>query len=139
MNYGQELNISYDAIKELHKNAEFLKCEMQSIMNHRHHGKKIKAQALVLHSVCSTIVAFTMRWLENEHTYEWNTFVVDVMGCCYLFMSIYNNMRVDFHFAFKSCYNSDELRDSFKVMVDILGKSSEAITRQDRYTWIEGK
>ena len=51
MNYGQELNISYDAIKELHDRAEFLKDEMQYIMNHRHHGKKIKAQAMVLHSV----------------------------------------------------------------------------------------
>ena len=139
MNYGQELNISCDAIKELHDHADFLKREMQRIMNHSHHGKKIKSQALVLHSVCSTIVTYTMRWLENEYTYKWDTFVVDVMGCCYLFMSIYNNMRVDFHFAFKSCYNSDKLRDSFKVMVDILGKSSEAVTRQDRYTWIDGK
>ena len=82
MNYVGELNISYDAIKELHDRAEFLKDEMQYIMNHRHHGKKIKAQAMVLHSVCSTIVTFTISWLENECTYEWDTFVVDVMGCC---------------------------------------------------------
>lgn len=139
MNYGQELNISYDAIKELHDRAEFLKDEMQYIMNHRHHGKKIKAQAMVLHSVCSTIVTFTISWLENECTYEWDTFVVDVMGCCYLFMSIYNNMSIDFHFAFKSCHNSDELRDAFNWMVKVLGGSIEAVTRQDRYTWIYGK
>lgn len=139
MNYGQELNISYDAIKELHDHAEFLKREMQSIMNYKHHGKKVKSQALVLHSVCSTIVTFTMRWLDNEYTDEWDTFVVDVMGCCYLFMSVYNNMRLDFYFAFKACYNSDELRDALSWMADVFRKSSETVTRQDRDIWVYGK
>ena len=139
MNYYGELNISCDAIKELHDHAEFLKHEMQYIMNHSHHGKKIKAQAFVLHSVCSTIVTFTTRWLENEYTYEWDTFVIDMMGCCYLFMSVYNNMKLDLYFAFKACYNSDELRDAFNWMVKVLSKSTEVVMRQDRYTWVEGK
>lgn len=137
MEYGKELNISYDAIEELHKNAEFLKCEMQYIMNHSHHHKKIKAQAMVLHSVCDTIVTFTMRWSENEC--KWDTFVVDLMGCCYLFLGIYNSMRFELHDVFEVCYNSDELRDAFNLMVKVLSKSAEQVVHKDRYTWIDGK
>ena len=137
MEYGEEMNINYDAIKELHDHAEFLKCEMHYIMTDSHHQQKNKAQAIVLHSVCSTIVTFTTDWLEN--TYEWDTFVVDLMGCCYLFMSVYNRMRLDLYFTFKACYNSDELRDAFNWMVKVLSKSTEAVMRTDRYTWVDGK
>lgn len=137
MNYGKELNINCDAIKELHDHAEFLKREMQYIMNHSHHRKKIKAQAMVLHCVCDTIVTFTTDWLEN--TYEWDTFVVDLMGCCYLFFGIYNSMRWELHDVFNACYNSDELRDAFNWMVNVLRKSTEAVVLKDQYTWIDGK
>ena len=137
MEYRKELNISYDAIEELHNNAEFLKREMQYIMNHSHHRKKIKAQAMVLHCVCDTIVTFTMRWSENEC--KWDTFVVDLMGCCYLFLGIYNSMRFELHDVFEACYNSDELRDAFNWMVKVLSKSTEQVMLKDRYTWIDGK
>ena len=137
MEYRKELNISYDAIEELHNNAEFLKREMQYIMNHSHHHKKIKAQAMVLHCVCDTIATFTMRWSENEC--KWDTFVVDLMGCCYLFLGIYNSMRFELHDVFEACYNSDELRDAFNWMVKVLSKSTEQVMLKDRYTWIDGK
>lgn len=137
MEYGEELNINYDAIEELYNNAEFLKHEMQIIMNHRHHHKKIKAQAVVLHCVCDTIVTFTMRWSDNER--KWDTFIVELMGCCYLFFCIYNTMRVEFYDVFKACYNSDELRDAFNWMVKVLSKSTETVMLKDRYTWVDGK
>lgn len=136
MEYGEELNISYDAIKELHDNAEYLKSEMQYIMNHSYR-KKIKAQAMALHSVCGTIVTFTMRWSENEC--KWDTFVVELMGCCYLFFSIYNNMRVELRDVFDVCVDSDRVREMFNWIAKVLDDSTEAVMHKDRYTWIDGK
>lgn len=137
MEYGKELNISYDAIVELHNNSEFLKREMQYIMNHSRHHKKIKAHAMVLHSVCDTIVAFTMRWSENEC--KWDTFIVELMGCCYLFFGIYNSMRLELYDVFDACYNSNELRDAFNWMVKVLSKSTEQVMLKERDIWIAGK
>ena len=136
MEYGKELNISYDAIEELHNNAEFLKDEMQRIVAHSYR-KKIKAHAMVLYRVCDTIAASTMSL--STAKYQWDAFVVDLMGCCYLFFSIYNTMRVELYDVFNACYNSDELRDAFNWMVKVLSKSTEQVMLKERDIWIDGK
>ena len=136
MAYGEELNINYDAIKELHDRAHYLKYEMKSIVSHSN-SKKIQAQAMVLHSVCDTIITFTTSQLKVMC--QWDTFVVDFMSCYYLFTSVYNNMMVDFEYVFDACKNSDEVRKMFKWMVKLFGQSSEMVMTKGKYTWIYDK
>ena len=132
----KEHRINYDTVKKLHDHAEFLKHEMQSVINHSYR-QKIRAQAMGLYHAFDTIVTYTMS--RSKALYQWNTFVVDMMGCCYLFLGIYNSMRFELHDVFEACYNSDELRDAFNWMVKVLSKSTEQVMLKDRYTWIDGK
>lgn len=137
MEYGEEMNINYDAIKELHDHAEFLECEMHYIMTDSHHQQKNKAQAIVLHSVCSTIVTFTTDWLEN--TYEWDTFVVDLMGCYYLLYSVYTSRVLELRDVLEVCENSDEAWASLEWIIDVLGDFGQSRALMDRDTWMYGK
>ena len=136
MEYGEEMNINYDAIKELHNNAEFLKDEMQRIVAHSYR-KKIKAHAMVLYRVCDTIAASAMSW--STAKYQWDAFVVDMMGCYYLFYSIYTSRVLELRDVLEVCENCDEAWDSFEWIIDALRDFGESVTLRDRDTWMYGK
>lgn len=134
--HDEELKINYDAIKKLHEHAEFLKHEMQNIMNYSYRSK-IKAQSMVLYCVCDTIATFTMS--RSKVMYQWHTFVVDMMACYYLFFSVYTSRLLELRDVLDVCENSDEAWEKFEWMHDVLESFGGAVTLIDRDTWIYGK
>nr|DAV28054.1 MAG TPA: hypothetical protein [Caudoviricetes sp.] len=136
MNRDEEVQINYDAIKKLHDHAELLKREMQTIMNHSYR-QKIKAQAMVLYHVCDTIATYTMS--RSKAIYQWDTFVVDMMGCYYLLYSVYTSRVLELRDVLEVCENSDEAWVSFEWIIDALRDFGESVTLRDRDTWIYNK
>ena len=130
------VRINYETVKKLHDHAEFLKNEMQTIMKHSYR-KRIKAQAMVLYHVCDTIVTFTMS--RSKSMYQWDRFVVDMMGCYYLFYSIYTSRVLELRDVLEVCENSDEAWASFEWIIDALRDFGESVTLIDRDTWIYNK
>ena len=130
------LQVNYAAIKQLHDHAEFLKREMQHIMDNNYR-KKIKAQALVLHQVCDTIATFTMS--QSKAMYQWDTFVTDMMACYYLFYSVYTSRALELREVLEVCENCDEAWDAFEWMIDVFGEFVESVMLKDRDTWIYNK
>ena len=128
--------INYDTVKKLHDHAEFLKNEMQTIMKHSYR-QRIKAQAMVLHHACDTIATYTMS--RSKAMYQWDTFVVDMMGCYYLFYSIYTSRVLELRDVLEVCENCDEAWDSFEWIIDALRDFGESVTLRDRDTWMYGK
>lgn len=136
INRDEEEQINYDGIKKLHDHAELLKREMQTIMNHSYR-QKIKAQAMVLYHVCDTIATYTMS--RSKAMYQWDTFVVDMMGCYYLFYSVYTSRVLELRDVLEVCENSDEAWASFEWIIDALRDFGESVTFIDRDTWIYNK
>ena len=128
--------INYITVKKLHDHAEFLKHEMQKIMNHSYR-QKIKAQAMVLYHACDTIATYTMS--RSKAMYQWDIFVVDMMGCYYLFYSIYTSRILELRDVLEVCENCDEAWDSFEWIIDALRDFGESVTLRDRDTWMYGK
>lgn len=128
--------INYDTVKKLHDHAEFLKNEMQTIMKHSYR-QRIKAQAMVLHHACDTIATYTMS--RSKAMYQWDTFVVDMMGCYYLFYSVYTSRVLELRDVLEVCENSDEAWASFEWIIDALRDFGESVTLIDRDTWIYNK
>lgn len=128
--------INYDTVKKLHDHAEFLKNEMQTIMKHSYR-QRIKAQAMVLYHACDTIATYTMS--RSKAMYQWDTFVVDMMGCYYLFYSIYTSRVLELRDVLEVCENCDEAWDSFEWIIDALRDFGESVTLRDRDTWMYGK
>ena len=136
MKSEEEVQINYDAIKKLHDHAELLKREMQTIMNHSYR-QKIKAQAMVLYHACDTIATYTMS--RSKAMYQWDTFVVDMMGCYYLFYSIYTSRVLELREVLEVCENSDDAWDSLEWIIDVLGDFGQSRALMDRDTWMYGK
>ena len=136
MNRYEEVQINYDAIKKLHDHAELLKREMQTIMNHGYR-KKIKAQAMVVYHVCDTIATYTMS--RSKAIYQWDIFVVDMMGCYYLLYSVYTSRVLELRDVLEVCENCDEAWASFEWIIDALRDFGESVTLRDRDTWIYNK
>ena len=136
MKRDEAVRINYDTVKKLHDHAEFLKHEMQSVINHSYR-KKIKAQAMVLYHVCDTIVTYTMS--RSKAIYQWDTFVVDMMGCYYLFYSIYTSRVLELREVLEVCENSDDAGDSLEWIIDVLGDFGQSRALMDRDTWMYGK
>ena len=136
MKSEEEVQINYDAIKKLHDHAELLKREMQTIMNHVYR-KKIKAQAMVVYHVCDTIATYTMS--RSKAIYQWDTFVVDMMGCYYLLYSVYTSRVLELRDVLEVCENSDEAWASFEWIIDALRDFGASVTLRDRDTWIYNK
>ena len=136
MRRDKEILINYDGIKKLHDHAEFLKNEMKTIMSHRYR-QRIKAQAMVLYHACDTIATYTMS--RSKAMYQWDTFVVDMMGCYYLFYSIYTSRVLELRDVLEVCENCDEAWDSFEWIIDALRDFGESVTLRDRDTWIYNK
>ena len=136
MRRDKEILINYDGIKKLHDHAEFLKNEMKTIMSHSYR-QRIKAQAMVLYHACDTIATYTMS--RSKAMYQWDTFVVDMMGCYYLFYSIYTSRVLELRDVLEVCENCDEAWDSFEWIIDALRDFGESVTLRDRDTWIYNK
>ena len=136
MKRDEAVRINYDTVKKLHDHAEFLKHEMQSVINHSYR-KKIKAQAMVLYHVCDTIVTYTMS--RSKAIYQWDTFVVDMMGCYYLFYGIYTSRVLELREVLEVCENSDDAWDSLEWIIDVLGDFGQSRALMDRDTWMSGK
>lgn len=128
--------INYDTVKKLHDHAEFLKNEMRNIMNHSYRPK-IKAQALVLYHACDTIATYTMS--RSKAMYQWDTFVIDMMGCYYLFYSVYISRVLELREVLEVCENSDDAWDSLEWIIDVLGDFGQSRALMDRDTWMYGK
>ncbi len=136
MKRDEAARINYDTVKKLHDHAEFLKQEMQKIMNHSYR-QKIKAQATVLYHACDTIATYTMS--RSKAMYQWDTFVIDMMGCYYLFYSIYTSRVLELRDVLEVCENCDEAWASFEWIIDALRDFGESVTLRDRDIWIYGK
>lgn len=136
MKCDETARINYDTVKKLHDHAEFLKNEMQMIMKHSYR-QRIKAQAMVLYHACDTIVTYTMS--RSKAMYQWDTFVVDMMGCYYLFYSIYTSRVLELRDVLEVCENCDEAWDSFEWIIDALRDFGESVTLMDRDIWMYGK
>ncbi|WP_127135406.1 hypothetical protein [Veillonella sp. 3913] len=136
MKRNEVTRINYETVKKLHDHAEFLKHEMQTIMKHSYR-QKIKAQAMVLYHACDTIATYTMS--RSKAMYQWDTFVVDMMGCYYLFYSIYTSRVLELRDVLEVCENCDEAWDSFEWIIDALRDFGESVTLRDRDTWIYNK
>ena len=136
MKCDETARINYDTVKKLHDHAEFLKHEMQKIMNHSYR-QKIKAQAMVLYHACDTIATYTMS--RSKAMYQWDTFVVDMMGCYFLFYSVYNSRVLELRDVLEVCENRDEAWDAFGWMIDVFGEFVESVMLKDRDTWIYNK
>ncbi len=136
MRRDKEMPINYDGIRKLHEHAEFLKHEMNNIMTHSYR-EKIKAQAMVLYHACDTIATYTMS--RSKAMYQWDTFVVDMMGCYYLFYSIYTSRILELRDVLEVCENCDEAWDSFEWIIDALRDFGESVTLRDRDAWIYGR
>lgn len=136
MKRDEAARINYDTVKKLHDHAEFLKNEMKTIMNHSY-SQRIKAQAMVLYHACDTIATYTM--IRSKAMYQWDTFVVDMMGCYYLFYSIYTSRVLELRDVLEVCENCDEAWDSFEWIIDALRDFGESVTLRDRDTWIYNK
>ena len=128
--------INYGTVKKLHDHAEFLKNEMRNIMNHSYR-QKIRAQAMGLYHAFDTIVTYTMS--RSKAIYQWNTFVVDMMGCYYLFYSIYTSRIFELREVLEVCENSDDAWDSLEWIIDVLGDFGQSRALMDRDTWMYGK
>ena len=136
MKRDETARINYDTVKKLHDHAEFLKNEMKTIMGHSYRPK-IKAQAMVLYHACDTIATYTMS--RSKAMYQWDTFVVDMMGCYYLFYSICTSKVLELRDVLEVCENSDEAWGSFEWIIDALRDFGESVTLRDRDTWIYNK
>nr|DAR41234.1 MAG TPA: hypothetical protein [Caudoviricetes sp.] len=136
MKRDEATRINYDTVKNLHDHAEFLKNEMKTIMGHSYR-QKIKAQAMVLYHACDTIATYTMS--RSKAMYQWDTFVVDMMGCYYLFYSIYTSRVLELRDVLEVCENSDEAWASFEWIIDALRDFGESVTLMDRDIWIYNK
>ena len=136
MKCDETARINYDTVKKLHDHAEFLKREMQHIMDNNYR-KKIKSQALVLYQVCDTIATFTMS--QSKAMYQWDTFVTDMMACYYLFYSVYTSRALELRDVLEVCENRDEAWDAFGWMIDVFGEFVESVMLKDRDTWIYNK
>ena len=128
--------VNYDTVKKLHDHAEFLKKEMLNVMKFSYR-KKIRAQAMGLYHAFDTIVTYTMS--RSKALYEWNTFVVDMMGCYYLLYSIYTSRIFELRDVLEVCENSDDAWDSLEWMIDVLGDFGQSVTFRDRDTWMYSK
>ncbi len=136
MKRNEVTRINYETVKKLHDHAEFFKNEMQTIMKHSYR-QKIKAQAMVLYHVCDTIATYTMS--RSKAIYQWDTFVVDMMGCYYLLYSVYTSRVLELRDVLEVCENSDEAWASLEWIIDVLGDFGQSRALMDRDTWMYGK